>query len=111
WSLMALVALAVGFTFLVANALKGGEGARETDPVFVSFYALTLAQLAVVTLGALASGAEYSHGTIQTSLLVMPARWRFYLAKSLAVVSAVGVVSVVTIVTCHGLAQSVLGEK
>ena len=111
WNLLALVAVAVGFTYLVANAVAAPGGARETDPIFASLYSLTVAQLAVVTLGALASGAEYTHSTIQTSLLAMPARHRFYFAKSIAVASLVGVVSAVTVLACHGLAQAVLREK
>lgn len=111
WSLLATIGVALGFSFLVAWSFGQGEMPSNFDPIFASFYSLTLAQLAAITYGVMSSGHEHTHHTIRTSLLASPQRGRYYLAKTLAVATSAGAAALITVVTCHWLAQWVLGER
>lgn len=111
WSLLATVGVALGFSILVALSFRQADMQRGFDPIFASFYSLTLAQLAVITYGVMSSGHEHTHHTIRTSLLAVPRRGQFYLGKILAVATSAGAAALVAVVACHWLAQWILGER
>ncbi|WP_443221385.1 ABC transporter permease subunit [Streptomyces sp. 4N509B] len=115
WTLAACVA-----TGAVVGALAGlsyrdarpGMTAREQaeyNPLLPSLYGLTLAQLALVVLGVLALGGEFTGGTIRPSLLAMPRRGRFYAAKLLAVTALAAPAALLTVVATYASAQATLG--
>ncbi|WP_411121081.1 ABC transporter permease [Streptomyces sp. x-19] len=85
WCLSTLTALAVGVAVLVA--LKEQAQGRLSVQVLVSMSHLGLGfgQLAVVVLAATTIGSEYGTGMIRTSLVAVPRRARWLMAKALVV--------------------------
>jgi ABC-2 type transport system permease protein len=82
---------------------------RDFDPLFATFYSLSIGQLAVVVFGATVTGSEYTSGLIATSLLAVPRRSLFYGAKvSAGLLTAAGV-AVVTVAGTFCAAQQGLG--
>ncbi|MFJ9683847.1 ABC transporter permease subunit [Streptomyces sp. NPDC101194] len=111
-----------GFTLLLAFALSTGIGTLiafnwrnniehvvNFDPLVAALYSVTLGQLALVVLGSLLVGAEYSSGSIRTSLTAMPGRGLLYggtvVAGTLTALAASTVIVLVTFVA----AQAALG--
>jgi ABC-type transport system involved in multi-copper enzyme maturation permease subunit len=79
WSLLAAVALIVGFGALycvlrVTRPPTGPEAIAAFDPTAVSLTGVQLAQLAVGILGVLLVAGEYATGTIRVSLAAVPRR-------------------------------------
>ncbi|WP_205740975.1 ABC transporter permease [Haloactinopolyspora alba] len=115
WALPVLFVLGVGLAYAVGYSFRDGfadmpREQRETfDPLFATFYGLTIAQLAAVVVGALAAGQEFSTSTIRTSFAATPRRVVFYGAKTLAVAGAVLAVSLVTVPVAFVTAQAALG--
>jgi ABC-type transport system involved in multi-copper enzyme maturation permease subunit len=93
WTLVIFAVVSLGLTglltWLTVRALDGGRGQRRsaaivTDPVnFILGTGLGLGQLAICVLGVLVITAEYSSGTIRSSLLAMPRRTPMLIAKGL----------------------------
>ncbi|MFI9330486.1 hypothetical protein ACIGZJ_23450 [Kitasatospora sp. NPDC052868] len=89
------VAGATGVTLLFADSSMrqwdrmSPEARSSFDPIGGSFGGFLLLQLAVLVVGALAIGGEYSSGLIRTTLTAAPARRRVLLAKA-AVVGGLG---------------------
>jgi hypothetical protein len=82
WTLPLTVAVAGGVGYLVGASFRAADPARSRfDPMFATFYGLSLAQLALVAFAALAVGGEYGSGTIRPSLAAVPRRGVFYLAR------------------------------
>ncbi|GII77909.1 ABC transporter [Sphaerisporangium rufum] len=111
WALGATVVLSAALGYLVALSLGGGRARGAFDPLFAAFYGLTLAQLALVTFGVTAVGAEYSAGTIRASLAAVPRRGVFYAGKVLAVALPAAGVSAVAAVAAFLAAQPALGPR
>jgi ABC-2 type transport system permease protein len=115
WCLLLSFVISVALGYLVALVfrvdfprLPAAERA-SFDPLYVTFYSLTLGQLALVAFGAVTVGSEYSSGTIRTSLAAMPRRGRFYAAKVAATTLAAGGVSLLTVAATFAAAQAGLG--
>ncbi|MGY5124234.1 ABC transporter permease [Streptomyces nigrescens] len=85
WCLLALTALAVGVAALIA--LKEQTQVPRSLPVLVNLsqLGLSIGQLAVVVLAATSIGSEYNSGMIRTSLVAVPRRARWLLAKAFVV--------------------------
>jgi len=82
---------------------------RDFDPLFATFYSLSIGQLAIVVFGATVTGSEYTSGLIATSLLAVPRRGLFYAAKvSAGLLTATGA-AVVTVAGTFCAAQQGLG--
>lgn len=95
----------VSLSFRSARSLPSGE----IDPVFASFYGLTIAQLGLIVFGIMLVGSEYSSGTIRASLVATPQRFRFYASKVAVGALLAGATSLVTVVSTYLVAQAVLG--
>jgi ABC-2 type transport system permease protein len=79
WSLLAAVALIVGFGALycvlrVTRPPTGPEAVAAFDSTAVSLTGVQLAQLAIGVLGVLLVAGEYATGTIRVSLAAVPRR-------------------------------------
>ncbi|WP_424532988.1 hypothetical protein ACOZ38_21485 [Sphaerisporangium viridialbum] len=115
WTPVLALALSAGLGRLLAGMLRdsyatGLPGRQEAlDPIFATFYSLTLGQLALVVFGVLVVGGEYGSGTIRASLLAVPRRGLFYGCKMLAGTVPVLAVSVVTVTATFFAAQAGLG--
>lgn len=87
FTLLATVAFAVGLGTLIAYessvhfAQRGGDGVW--DPTARSLAGLTIGQLTIAVLGALAITGEYATGMIRTTLAAVPRRGRLLAAKAL----------------------------
>jgi ABC-2 type transport system permease protein len=80
------------------------------DPTNVSFFGMTLGQLALIVFGVLVISSEYSTGMIRTSLAAVPQRGAFYAAK-VAVAGALAlVVGMATSFITFFVGQSLLGS-
>jgi len=97
-----LIAVAVAGTLLVGIALAAlllqmvRDGSVTVSPLEADVVVLTkspVTPLVAGLLGVLAMGNEYRYGTIRTTLLVTPDRWRAFLAK-LALVSVTAIAMV-----------------
>ncbi|WP_129670184.1 ABC transporter permease subunit [Phytoactinopolyspora endophytica] len=114
WSLLLTVLLGVGLSYLFGLSFRNGFSdtsaeRQDFEPLFATFYSLTLAQLALVVFGVLVVGSELSTGTIRTSLAAVPQRGVFYAGKVLAVASTALGVSTVTVLGAYVTAQVALG--
>lgn len=103
------LAALVGFSFRVNYGQLAPDARDRFDPLFATFYSLTLAQLPLVVLGVLAVGSEYSSGTVRASLVAVPRRGVFYAAKLLTVAAALMAVAVATVLATFAVAQPALG--
>jgi ABC-2 type transport system permease protein len=103
WALTVTVVLGVGLGAVIsavtahAYAKMSVSGKLSWDPTGVSQAGVAIASLAIVVLGVLCIGSEYSSGMIRTSLIAVPKRGRVLAAKSLVFA---GVTFVVGEVTC-----------
>jgi len=109
WSLALTFPVSVGLGYLVARSSSGFVGG--VDPLFATFYGLTLSQLALVSYGVLLVGAEYSSGTIHATLAAVPRRGLLYTCKVLAgTLPALGVSAASVLVTFF-TAQAAMGPR
>jgi len=101
WSLVITAVVSLGLAVLLGVQLSASSSAMRTDlgPADVSFYPLILGQIALVALGVLMVGAEYTTGTIRASLAATPRRGVFLAAKALV---ATGIAAVASIVVAFG---------
>ncbi|MCU7729221.1 ABC transporter permease subunit [Actinoplanes sp. KI2] len=115
WTLASAIALSVGLAYLVGSSFRAGfdemtaDARASFDPLFATFYSLTLGQLALVVLAAFVVTGEYSSGTISTSLTAVPRRGLFYAGKVLAGGLLGGAVAAVTVPLTFIAAQVGLG--
>jgi len=115
WMLALTVALSTGLAYLAGSSFRAGfDGMTAAerasfDPLFATFYSLTLGQLALVVLAAFVVTGEYSTGTISTSLMAVPSRGRFFAGKVLAGGLVAGAVALVTVPLTFAAAQAGLG--
>ncbi|WP_030442181.1 ABC transporter permease [Actinoplanes subtropicus] len=115
WMLVLTVALSVGLAYLFGSSFRAGfdgmtaQARASFDPLFATFYSLTLGQLALVVLAAFVVTGEYSTGTISTSLVAVPRRGRFFGGKVLAGGLLAVAVALVTVPATFAAAQAGLG--
>ncbi|MFB7472595.1 hypothetical protein [Kitasatospora sp. NPDC056184] len=107
---------AVGVTLLFADSAMSRwdrmspESRASFDPIGGSFGGFLLLQLAVLVIGALAIGGEYSSGLIRTTLTAVPDRRRVLLAKA-ALVGGLGLaVGGAAALFSAGVAQALFAE-
>ncbi|MGW4382041.1 ABC transporter permease [Kitasatospora sp. NPDC004531] len=77
------IALSAGITAAAQLAYGEVDASLTDDPMVGLYYGLNFGQVAVVCLGILLVGQEYSSGTLATSLAAVPDRMRFYRGKLL----------------------------
>lgn len=112
WALWAGFVICVGLAELIGLSFRNGaDQQRPFDPLFATFYSLTLGQLALVAFAVLVVSGEYSSGTIRASLAAVPRRGLFYGGKVLAGALVVSGASLVTVVVTFFVAQSALGPR
>jgi ABC-type transport system involved in multi-copper enzyme maturation permease subunit len=102
------VLLAIGIGLLVsffATPNFYGDAASE------SMGGLGLGQLVVAILGVMAITSEYGSGTIRPSLMAVPNRTRFFLAKILTVAVVCFVIGEVTAFGSFGIGQAILHSR
>jgi len=115
WTLLLTVALSAGLAAAAGLSLRASFATmapaqrRAYDPLFATFYGLTVGQLALVAFGVLAIGSEYRSGTIRLSLAAVPRRGRFYASKAAAVTLIALAVSVLTVAVTFLTARAALG--
>jgi len=116
WTLALTVALSVGLAYLFGSSFRAGfdgmtaEARANFDPLFATFYSLTIGQLALVVLAAFVVTSEYSTGTISASLAAVPRRGRFFAGKVLAGGLLALAVALVTVPVTFAAAQAGLGR-
>ncbi|WP_213451717.1 ABC transporter permease subunit [Rhizomonospora bruguierae] len=115
WTLAAAVLVSGGLGYLVGLSFAAGfdrlpaEQRERFDPLFATFYGLTLGQLALVVFAVLAVTGEYGSGMIRASLAAVPRRGTFYAAKLAAVAASLAAVALVTVAVTFAAAQASLG--
>lgn len=115
WTLALTLALSVGLAYLFGLDFRVGfarlspDQRRGFDPLFATFYSLTIGQLAWVVLAVFTVTAEYSTGTIRASLAAVPRRGRYFAARVLTGTLLAVTVAVVTVPATFAAAQAGLG--
>jgi len=115
WTLLLAVVLSTGLAVLVSASFRAGfdqltaERRERFDPLFATFYGLTMGVLPLVVFGVLAVGSEYRTGMIHASLAAVPGRGRFLAAKLAAVAAFALPASAVTVLVAFVAAQAALG--
>lgn len=116
WTVALTVALSVGLAYLVGLSFRSNfarmspDDRAAFDPLFATFYSLTIGQLALVVLAVVVVTSEYSSGTIHASLAATPSRGRFYAAKVCTGTMLAAAVAVVTVPATFQAAQAGLGS-
>jgi ABC-type transport system involved in multi-copper enzyme maturation permease subunit len=82
---------------------------QDWDPLFATFYSLSMGQIALVVFGVTVAGGEYPTRLIMTSLTVVPQRGLFYAAKVTAGLLAAGAAALLAVTGTFFAAQSALG--
>ncbi|MER7459850.1 ABC transporter permease [Micromonospora sp. NPDC126480] len=115
WSVVLTVALSVGLAYLVGLSFRANfahlppDQQAGFDPLFATFYSLTIGQLPLVVLAVFVVTSEYSTATIRTSLTVVPQRGAFYAAKVLTGALLAAAVAAMTVIATFAAAQAGLG--
>jgi ABC-2 type transport system permease protein len=114
WTLLLTFVISVSLSYVIGLIFSSGfsrlprEQQAHFDPLFATFYSLTLGQLALVAFGVLAVGSEYSSGTIRLSLVAVPQRALFFGSKVLAGMLVAFGVSLLTVAVTFFTAQAAL---
>jgi ABC-type transport system involved in multi-copper enzyme maturation permease subunit len=103
------LAVLIGVTFRTTFATLPRQQQEHFDPLFATFYGLTLSQLPLVVYAVLVVTGEYRSGTIRASLAAVPRRGRFYAGKLVAATLPVVALAVVTVPVMFLAAQAALG--
>jgi ABC-2 type transport system permease protein len=107
--------ICVGLGYAVSLSLRAGFARlpaaqrQDFDPLFATFYSLSVGQLALAVFGAMVVGNEYSSGTIAVSLTAVPRRDLFYAAKITAGLLAAAATALGTVAAEFVVAQRALG--
>ena len=107
--------ICAGLGYAVSLSIRAGFSRlpaaqrQDFDPLFATFYSLSVGQLALVVFGAIAVGNEYSSGTIAISLTAVPRRDLFYAAKITAGLLAAAVAAFAAVTADFFAAQRALG--
>ncbi|ALO11086.1 Putative ABC transporter transmembrane protein [Streptomyces venezuelae] len=116
WTLASALIVTVGVGAALSAVFNStfdelSEAERLTfDPTLVSFFGMTLGQLAMVVFGVLVVGTEYSSGMIRTSLAAVPQRATFIFSKIAVAGGLALLVGLVTSFLSFFLGQALLGE-
>jgi ABC-2 type transport system permease protein len=100
---------AVSFGFRVTFPRLPPAQRRDFDPLFATFYSLSIGQLALVAFGVTVIGSEYSSGMIAASLTAVPRRGLFYAAKVAAGLLVAAGTALITVTATFFAAQQALG--
>jgi ABC-type transport system involved in multi-copper enzyme maturation permease subunit len=115
WALLLTALICVGLGYAVSLSLRvsfprlPAQQRHDFDPLFATFYSLSIGQLALVAFGVTVTGSEYSTRMIMTSLTVVPRRGLFYAAKIAAGLLAAAGTAVLTVAATFFAAQQALG--
>jgi ABC-2 type transport system permease protein len=115
WALLLTPLICVSLGYVTSLILRDSfprlppQQRRDFDPLFATFYGLSIGQLAIVVFGATVTGSEYTSGLIATSLLAVPRRGLFYAAKVSAGLLLAAGAAVVTVAGAFWAAQQGLG--
>ena len=115
WALLLTLLICVCLGYGVSLSLRVSfprlppQQRRDFDPLFATFYSLSLGQLALVVYGVTVIGSEYTSGTIATSLTAVPRRGLFYAAKVAAGLLAAAGTALLTVTATFFAAQQALG--
>jgi ABC-2 type transport system permease protein len=115
WTLLLAFFLSVGLSYVVGLIFRGSfshlpPGQRtQFDPLFATFYSLTLGQLPLAVFGVLVMSSEYTSGTIRMSLVAVPRRGVFYVSKIAACALVALGFSLLTVIITFFTAQAALG--
>jgi ABC-2 type transport system permease protein len=117
WTVLLTVTLSAGLAYLVGFGFRSrfddlpAEQRESFDPLFATFYSLTVGQLALVVLAVFAVTGEFATGTIRASFAAVPRRGRFFTAKVLAGAVLAAAVAAVTVPVTFAAAQAGLGPQ
>jgi len=115
WTLPLTLLISAGLGYAVSLSLRVSfphlppSQRRDFDPLFATFYSLSLGQLPLVAFGATVVGSEYTWGTILVSLTAVPRRGLFYAAKVAAGLLVAAATALVTVTATFFAAQQALG--
>jgi hypothetical protein len=115
WALLLTLLICVCLGYAVSLSLRASfprlppQQRRDFDPLFATFYSISLGQLALVVFGVTAVGSEYTSGMIAMSLTAVPRRGLFYAAKTAAGLLAAAVTALVSVTATFFAAQQALG--
>lgn len=115
WALLLTPLICTGLGYAVSLSLRVSfprlppEQRRDFDPLFATFYSLSIGQLALVVFGATVAGSEYATGMIGTSLTAVPRRGLFFAAKVSAGLLAAAGTALVAVAATFAAAQRALG--
>jgi ABC-2 type transport system permease protein len=115
WALLLALLICTGLGYAVSLSLRHSfprlppQQRRDFDPLFATFYSISVGQLALVVFGATVVGSEYTSGTITASLTAVPRRGLFYAAKIAAGLLIAAGTAVVTVSATFFAAQQALG--
>ncbi|MFJ9899009.1 ABC transporter permease subunit [Streptomyces sp. NPDC091280] len=110
WLLTATVVLtaALGATAAASVTTRVCPTPCDTDTVKLTLSGVQLSQATCLVLGALSMGAEYSTGTIRTTLTAMPGRWRVLASKAAVLSLLTAVAGALGVLSSLGLAHLIL---
>jgi ABC-type transport system involved in multi-copper enzyme maturation permease subunit len=116
WSLLAAVALTVGFGAVysmvrVTRPPQGPAALAHFDPTAISLVGVQLAQLAIGVLGVLLITGEYASGLIRTSFAAVPRRHAVLWGKAIAYSLSALVLFVPVTFVAFGVGQSILSAE
>jgi ABC-type transport system involved in multi-copper enzyme maturation permease subunit len=115
WALVLTLLICVCLGYAASLSLRASfprlppQQRRDFDPLFATFYSISLGQLALVVFGVTAVGSEYTSGTIAMSLTAVPRRGLFYAAKVAAGLLVAAVTALVSVTATFFAAQQALG--
>lgn len=118
WSVLALIALTVLLSYVVAVSVTtsggtpgctpGAPGCGDEDVVMNGLSGVYLGQFAVVALAALVATGEYATGTMRSTLAAMPRRGAVLAAKAIVVAGLCLVAGLVAALAAFGVSQPFL---
>jgi ABC-2 type transport system permease protein len=105
----AVLGYAASLSLRVSFPRLPAQQRHDWDPLFATFYSLSIGQLALVVFGVTVTGSEYPTKMIMTSLTVVPRRGLFYAAKIAAGLLAAAATAILTVAVTFFAAQQALG--
>jgi ABC-2 type transport system permease protein len=118
WAVAAALGLTVLFSLLVCASVDtsgftpdcrpGARGCGDEDMVLNSLSGIYVGQIAIVALAVMAITAEHATGTIRTSFVAKPQRFRVLATKAAVVVASAFAVGLVASVVSFQVGQPVL---
>lgn len=111
WTLLPALVLTPLIAYYAGSGFADSYGSDRFDPLFPTFYSLTLGQLALAVFGVLAIGAEFSSGSIRSSLIAVPGRTLLFGSKIAVVALTVLGFGLLTVPATFFAAQAGLGPK